>query len=242
MWMRAATGSLSGTARWPLAWLRANPARALVFAILIAYALAATIAVVSHWHLEDAGAYWNAAERLRAGEPLYFSSPNLSDSALYCYAPWFAAAWVPLSFLPRELVMLAWAAVLLGAAAYLIWPDWRSPASVSLSLLVLPDLLRVTSTGNVQGLMLATLAWGLRARWGPVAVGVAASLKLFPLLFAGLYLARREWRKLALAVALAVVLWLPAVLFDLSAYPHRVGFWSPGTLSTILVVVRLARR
>jgi hypothetical protein len=223
-------------------WLSANPVRAFAFAILIAYAVAALIAVPTHWHFEDAGAYWNAAERLREGGPLYFSSPDLGLPELYRYAPWFAFVWVPLTYLPTGLVMALWGVLLVAAAAWLIWPDWRSPASVALSLLVLPDLLRVTSTGNVQGLMLAALALGLRSRWGPLVIGLAASLKLFPLVFAGVYLWRREWRRLALAVGVTALLWLPALAFDLSLYPGRAGFWSPGMLSGVLVIARLLRR
>lgn len=217
-------------------WISANPARAFVFAILIAYALAALIAVPTHWHFEDAGAYWNAAERLREGGPLYFSSPDLGLPELYRYAPWFAFVWVPLTYLPAGLVMALWGVLLVAAAVWLIWPDWRSPASVALSLLVLPDLLRVTSTGNVQGLMLAALVLGLRSRWGPLVIGLAASLKVFPLAFAGVYLWRREWRKLALAIGVTVLLWLPTLAFDLSLYPGRAGVLAPGMLSTLLVL------
>lgn len=192
------------------------PARALVFAILLGYAIAATAAVATHWHFEDAGSYWNAALRLQSGAPLYFRSANLSDSALYWYAPWFAALWVPMTHLPRDLVMLGWGTLEVAALAYLLWPS-RHPASSALSLLLLPDLLRSASTGNVQVPMLALVLIGLRSRWGPVAIGVAASLKVIPILFAVLY----GWRKALIATAVAVALALPILFFDLSAYPKR---------------------
>lgn len=192
------------------------PARAFVFAILLGYAIAATAAVATHWHFEDVGSYWNAALRLQSGAPLYFRSANLSDSSLYWYAPWFAALWVPLTQLPRDLVMLGWGVMQLGALAYLLWPS-RHPASLALSLLLLPDLLRSASTGNVQVPMLALVLIGLRSRWGPVAIGVAASLKVIPILFAVLY----GWRKGLVATAVAMTLTAPILLFDLSVYPIR---------------------
>lgn len=213
-------------------WHIGNPVRAVVFAFLIAYALAAAIAVITHWYFEDASAYWLAAERLRVGEPLYIGG-GAADPTVYRYAPWFAAVWVPLSYLPYGLVMASWAVLLALSAAWLAWPNWRSPASVALTLLVLPDLLRVTSTGNVQGLMLAAIAYGLTSRWGPLLIGAAASLKGWPILFA------LPWwdRRTLLAVAVAVVLVAP-MLLDLSGYPTQRDLITPGTLSVVLVISR----
>lgn len=209
----------------------------VVFAILGAYALAATLAISTHWYFEDAGAYWEAALRLRAGEPLYVD--HLIDPELYRYAPWFAFAWVPLTFLPEPLVMAAWAGVLLVAAGWLVWPDWRNPVHVALSLLIYPDLLRVTSTGNVQPLLLALIAATLLTRWGPWVLGITASLKVFPLAFA-LYYGRR-WSRYAIAFGTAGVLIAPMLLFDLSGYPPR-DLISPGMLSILLVVAKVSRR
>lgn len=215
-------------------------ARLFVLVIAAAYAAVAVLVISTHWYMEDAGSYWGAALRLREGAPLYFTSANPFDSALYWYAPWFAALWIPLTYLPHGLVMALWGAALVAAAGYLIWPS-RSWASVALSLLLLPDLLRVTSTGNVQGLMLAGIAIALRSRWGPLVIAAAASLKVFPLLFAGVYLARREWAKLGLTIGLTALLWLPALAFDLSAYPQRAGLMTPGTLAILLVVAKMLR-
>jgi hypothetical protein len=202
--------------RQALRSITSAPARALVFAMLLGWALAATSAVATHWHFEDAGSYWNAALRLQSGAPLYFRSANLSDSALYWYSPWFAALWVPFTLLPRDAVMLGWAFLQMAALGYVLWPS-RHPASIALSFLLLPDLLRVASTGNVQVPMLALLLAGLRSRWGLVAIGVAASLKVFPIFFAVVY----GWRKALVSVGMAAILAAPILFFDLSAYPMR---------------------
>jgi hypothetical protein len=214
-WRQRLAATARGGRRSLLA-LTANPVRAFVFALLVGYALAATYAVVTHWHFEDAGSYWSAALRLQAGGSLYFSSANPSDSALYWYSPWFAALWVPLTMLPHAAVMVGWSLVQVAALGYLLWPS-RHPASVALSLLLMPDLLRTASTGNVQVPMLALLLAGLRTRWGPVVIGVAASLKVFPIILAVLY----GWRGALIAVGTAAILVAPVLLFDLSGYPTR---------------------
>src|SRR5688500_20166301 len=90
--------------------ISADPMRAVAFAILIAYALAALLAVTTHWYFEDADAYWNAAHRLRSGEPLYIGGG--AEPWTYRYAPWFAWVWVPRSFLPHTVVMSFWAVLL----------------------------------------------------------------------------------------------------------------------------------
>lgn len=212
--------------------ITANLPRAVVFAILIAYALAAVIAVTTHWYFEDADAYWHAAERLRSGEPLYVGGG--AEPWTYRYAPWFALAWVPASYLPHGLVMAVWAVLLALSAAWLAWPDWRSPASVALTLLVLPDLIRVTSTGNVQPLLLAAVAYGMTSRWGPLLIGAAASLKGWPILFA------LPWwdRRILVAVAVAALLVAP-LLLDSTGYPTSRELFTPGTLSIALVAARL---
>src|SRR5688500_15826301 len=107
--------------------ISANPMRAVAFAILIAYALAALLAVTTHWYFEDADAYSSAAHRLRSGEPLYIGGG--AEPWTYRYAPWFAWMWVPLSYLPHGLVMAAWGVLLALSAAWLAWPDWRSSVS-----------------------------------------------------------------------------------------------------------------
>jgi hypothetical protein len=207
---------------------------AAVFVLLIGYSLAATIAVADHWYFQDADAYWLAAQRLREGQPLYVTALDPAQPELYRYAPWFAYLWVPLTYLPHAVVMTLWAAVLAAAALWLIRPIW-TPAGVALALLCFPDLLRVTSTGNVQPLLLAVIAYGLTSRWGPLLIGAMSSLKGWPLAFALWW-----WdRRLIYAAAIAVALVAPIVLFDMSAYPTSRQLWTPGMLSAALIIPRL---
>lgn len=187
----------------------------------------------------DGEAYWSAALRLRAGEPLYFQLANTNDPSLYWYAPWFAAAWVPLTFLPHDAVMTAWTLLLAASLVYLSWPLLRhpTPASVALFALAGIGLSRTILIGNVQPLMLAAVAWGLQRRSGPILIAASASLKIFPLLFALVYVRRRDWRRLAVTLVATALLWLPALFFDLAEYP--VGSINPPLPLPVMLAVAL---
>jgi hypothetical protein len=77
--------------------------------------------------------------------------------------------------------------------------------------------------GNVHAALVAMLVYALGTRWGPIAIGVAASLKIFPIGYAAVYVARREWGKALVAAGVALALWAPALLYGLGAYPTEVG-------------------
>ena len=51
--------------------------RLLVIALVVGLGISQLILSGSDWHLRDAGAYWEAAGRLRNGESLY---PSIVDS------------------------------------------------------------------------------------------------------------------------------------------------------------------
>jgi Glycosyltransferase family 87 len=187
----------------------------------------------------DAEAYWQAALRLRDGLPLYFQSSNTGDAGLYWYAPWFAAAWVPLTLLPHDPVMTAWVVLQGLALGYLVLPLLRTPAGAALALLVGSLLVRTVLIGQVHVLMLAALAWGLRRRCGPIVIAAACSLKIFPILFAIRYLRRHQWRTFALTVGLSALLWAPILLFDFAQYP-RGGFNPPIPLPLMLAGAAVA--
>jgi hypothetical protein len=171
----------------------------------------------------DVAAYWNAAERLRDGQPLYVpGEPNASD--LYRYAPWFAAAWVPLTFLPRDAVVAGWVALMVVAAVVSTVPLlWRGPTGWAAFALFLPLQLQGAIFGNVQPLLVLMLMWGVERRSGPLWVAIGASLKAVPLVLALVYAGRGEFGKAGWALALTVILVAPMLLFDLSSYPTRPG-------------------
>jgi hypothetical protein len=171
----------------------------------------------------DMDAYWNAAMRLREGQTLY-AHGTVTDSDLYRYAPWFAYAWVPVTYLPKGAVLFGWMVLCLAAAVASCAPLlWRGPAGWATLALLLPFQLEGAAFGNVQPLLVLVLLWGVDRRSGPVWVAVAASLKVAPAALALVYASRGEWRRAALAAGLTAGLVLPMLAFDLSGYSTDIG-------------------
>jgi hypothetical protein len=209
-----------------------SPARRLPLRLVAAAPIAVLIALTA-WALltyaisrepgVDVAAYWNAAERLRAGEPLYAGgASNASD--LYRYTPWFAYAWIPLTYLPRDLVTAGWIGLMLATAMLSTLPLLRrGPAGWAAWAVFTPLQLAGAVFGNVQPLLVLMLLWGVERRTGPLWIAIGASLKAVPILLALVYAGRGEWRRAALAAALTAVLVVPTFLFDLSGYSTAAG-------------------
>ncbi len=107
----------------------------------------------------------------------------------FYYAPPFAQAFWPLTFLPFPVVAAAWAALLLGAL-WLLLGAWSLPA-----LLFVPIAQDIYS-GNVNLLLAAVAAWGLRWPW---LWAFPLFTKVTPGVGLAWFAARREWRSLAAA-------------------------------------------
>jgi hypothetical protein len=206
-------------------------ARTVALGVIIGIGLFNLYQAVTNWTLSDAGAYWLAATRLREGEPLYPELASVDASEVYRYAPWFAWLAVPFTLLPQWLAGVLWSVILLAASAVALAPLVRMQAWVQVALFA-PILVGISAVGNVQPLIIAPLMWTMERRGGPIFVALAASLKVFPLLLALVYAGRRQWGRLATAVVVTVVLWVPAPLFyDMRTYPTDPG--QAGFLVTI---------
>jgi hypothetical protein len=197
-------------------------ARTVALAVIIGIGLFNVYAAVTHWTLSDAAAYWQAGLRIRDGEPLYPVLSNVDASEVYRYAPWFAWAAVPFTFLPQQLAGAVWSVILLLASAVALVPLVRSRAWL-LVVFFAPILIGISAVGNVQPLVVAPLVWGVDRRGGPLAIGAAASLKIFPILFALVYVGRGQWWRAAASLAVAALLWAPALLYDLHGYATDAG-------------------
>jgi alpha-1,2-mannosyltransferase len=196
-----------------------------VVALLFAMMIVRIWLIAGDWSFGDVNAYWLAAERLKHGEPLYLGSLDPDSYRVFRYAPWFAWLWVPLSYLPRTLVDWGWAAILAVASGAVLvgLVRLRSMAAWALAFIMAPWLLSLVQVGNIQPLVVATLAYGI-SRWsGPIWIGVSASLKLVPLEFVLIYVARREWGRILLSVLVTALLLAPMLLFDLSGYTTAPG-------------------
>lgn len=224
-----------------------------VIGIAAGIGIASLAFAIRSWTMEDMHVYLEAAERLRAGEALYSTTNPL---AAYQYAPWFAAAWIPLTLLPREVVAVTWTSLLLTASLVCVLPLIRqnTPAAWALTLVALPVLVFSSArSGNVQPLLVAGLVVGLERRWGPAAIAVAASLKAFPLALALVYIGRGQWLRAAATIGLTLVLVGPMLAFDLADYTAdgpRVGtlfaaspiLWALPVVLLAAITLRLARR
>lgn len=225
-------------------------ARTVALAVIMGVGIVNLYWAVTGWTLSDADAYWNAALRLRAGEPLYPLLSNVDASEVYRYAPWFAWLAVPFTFLPVQLAGAIWSAILLGASALALIPLARARAWLLVAFFA-PILVGISAVGNAQALMVAALVWGVERRSGPFWIGVAASLKIFPILFAAVYLGRGQWVRAAVAVAISGLLWAPALLYDLRGYATEAGqaaslisvpiIWAVVVVTAVGATLRLAR-
>ena len=208
---------------------RVGWARLLALAVACGFGIAFVWANVRSWNLEDMDAYWNAAQRLRDGLPLFPAVADPGAADVFRYAPWFAWLWIPLTYLPKVAVQVGWSAVLLASVAVALATVLRrrSVATICLAALLGGLLVRTASTGNVHALLIAALTFGVPRRSGPVWIGIAASLKFAPIAYALVYVGRGEWRRAALSVLVAAVLVAPALLYDLGDYPIDPGAgWS----------------
>jgi hypothetical protein len=198
--------------------------RNVVMAVLLGYLAYTAASWFLVWDPADGGAYYDAAMRLTHGQPLY---PPIHPEAheVYRYAPWFAAAWIPLTSLPRDVALHAWSLAMLACAVAAVWPLLSRPswARVALAILIGQTLVETAMFGNAHPLVVALLVWTAGRRSFPAWVGVAASIKLVPLAFVVVWAGRRQWLQAAVAVGVAALLFAPMLLFDLGSYPTDPG-------------------
>ena len=200
----------------------ARLARIVALAVIIGIGFNHVYWSVVDWHLDDMNAYWDAGVRLRQGQPLFPPVTDVLASEVYRYSPWFAWLWAPITLLPRELVNVLWSIVLLAASVAAVVPLARRGAWIGVAFF-LPILIGISAGGNVHALLVAALVLGVERRSGPLWIGVAASLKLFPILFALTYLGRRQWWRAAATALIAAVLLAPFALYDLTNYVTTAG-------------------
>jgi hypothetical protein len=240
----------TGAGWWPRPSRRVvRLARIVVLAFVIGLGISHLYFAITDWSQTDATAYCTAAMRLREGQQLYPVVSNVEASSVYRYAPWFAWLTVPFTFLPVQVAAAIWSTVLIVASYLAVVPLVRHGAWIQAGFFF-PILIGISAYGNVHALLIAVLVWTVERRSGPLWIGIAASLKIFPILFALTYLGRGQWMRAAVAVVVGGLLWAPALLYDLTGYvtdPGEAGlFGSTGLYLavgalTIVATVALAR-
>jgi len=191
-------------------------AQGIAIAIVVGIAIVTLIWAVTDLHFNDLRSYQAAALRLREGEQLY--GGDVTPFNKYYYAPWFAFTFVPLSYLPWELLAVGWTSFTVASSVVAVWPlaSHGSLAGRLAAAILGPVLVALSISGNVHAPMLALLVLLLPTRWGPLAIGIAASLKATPILLVMAYVGNREWSRAAVAVLVAAALWAPILLFELA--------------------------
>jgi hypothetical protein len=210
-------------------------ARLLSIGLIASFSLAIVTgwAIGGGWKLIDMDVYWTAGQQWRATGSPYTLTATTTDHTVFRYAPWFAALWVPLTYLPRPLIDVGWSLVLVVAATTAVIPVLRAygTRAVPFAMLMLGLLVGMAASGNVQPLMIAWLVWGVERRSGPLWIALAASLKAVPLLYVIVYAGRRQWWRAAATLVLTALLTAPMLLFDLP--PLVTDFGGSNSLSNI---------
>jgi alpha-1,2-mannosyltransferase len=204
-----------------------------VLILLLAAPQAVVLALwpAAHVLLIDLQVYVAGGAHLLAGEPLYAGGVLLDLP--FVYPPIAAVLFAPLTFVPLTLLKIAWTVVgvaLLVAVVRRCAPGLPPGTIVLLVALALwLDPVRTTLyLGQVNVVLLALVVLDLtrRSRWTGVGLGIAAAVKLTPLLFVAYLLLTRRFR--AAATALATFVGATA-LGVLVAPADSAQYWLRGT-------------
>ncbi len=193
----------------------------------------------------DVGVYWGTAHWWRDGGSIYsYTHPGTAYG--FTYPPFALLCLSPLGVLNWPAAVLAALLVNLACLVWLIrtlvepmvtrhgWPRWSALVLAGSALAVFGPVRDTVSFGQVN-LALLVLVWSdlqrlagpARRTWAGVGIGLAAAVKLTPLLFIGYLLVTRQWRAARTAgatFAAATVAAAVLVPADSFAYWTRVLF------------------
>lgn len=182
--------------------------------------------------LADATAYYEAASRLNAGQPLYPAGVDPNSNHIYLYPPLLAIAMRPFALLPFPAFALLWELVVIGSfVALLRYLGVRRKAVwLSIGLLGVPIGWALTVA---QAHIPFTYLLALGQPWS---IALAANLKLTPVLIALWWLGRRDYQSfgaflawMGLFAAVQAALELPGSI----AFFSNVGFEQIGEVRNI---------
>jgi alpha-1,2-mannosyltransferase len=201
--------------------------------VLAAQAVVFALWPDAHALLIDLQVYRAGGEHVLAGAPLYEGGVLLDLP--FVYPPFAAVLFAPLALLPLGLLKALWTGAGIALLAYVVHrcaPRAGLPVAVLLAVVATAlDPVRTTLyLGQINIVLLALVAGDLLGRPGSrfrgVGIGLAAAVKLTPLLFLGYLLATRRWRAAATALATFVA---AAALGFAFAPADSVAFWFEGT-------------
>jgi alpha-1,2-mannosyltransferase len=231
----------TGTRRWPRRALAAGWLLALPSAFL-GYGLAGWL---RGWALgADSSVYRAGAVLLLHGHSPYVVSDLGYLHLSFTYPPAAALLFTPLAALPAQLAWAVMAAasalalalairVAIAAVPYWRFPAWSTPLLTAAMLCLVP-VWRTIALGQVNVLLMAMVAVDVLAvtargsRWGGLLTGVAAAVKLVPLIFIAHLLL--TGKRTAAARALAVFAGLQGL--TLAIAPRDSAYWTSYVFQT----------
>jgi hypothetical protein len=207
--------------------------------------------------LVDIHAYYEAAQRLNTGLPLYAAAGGVNSPHYYFYPPLLAILFRPLALLPFEVAAAIWEGCMLAAFFGTLWLLGlrRRRTWIAVGILAGPIAWTLT-VGQAQSLVTLLLTLG-----NPAAVAVAGQLKILPALVALYWLGRRDWRSLRWFIGWSLLLIVGQLIVEpagsiaflrstnlglvgqvnnLSPYVVSPVLWSVLAIAGLLVTIRLA--
>lgn len=182
--------------------------------------------------LIDVRAYYDAAVRLNAGQPLYLAGGDPTRPTYYFYPPLMAILMRPFAVLPFHVFALGWACVVLASFVSLVRTLGAGRRTfLALGLLGMP-LGWALAVGQAHIPMTLLVAIGQ-----PWSIALAANVKLFPILIAVWWLGRRNFQAVSALIAWTLVL----VVFQLLLEPTgSLAFFSAVGLDQVAGVQNLS--
>ena len=220
---------------------RAATRRAGTYALIALAVLGAAAGVAIAWMhvvgdpLNDAHAYFEAAARLNAGQPLYPAGIDPNSNHIYLYPPLLAVLLRPLALLGYPAFAFFWELAVIGSFVLLLryLGVRRQSTWIAIGILGIP-IGWALSVAQAHVPMTLLLALGQ-----PWSIAIAANIKLFPALIVLYWLGRREWQSAAAFVIWAGLVALAQLVIEPTGtidYVRQLGLeqlGEPGVLRNI---------
>ena len=215
-------------------------AGAAVFAIAVAAYLAAIAIHPSNAMLKafDLRVYLDGGSLVRtAPGTLYSWNLKGMPGIKFTYTPFAAMVFAALSYVPWRVLEAVAVVASIAALVTTLWIAFRElgmrdrTGRAGAALLVaglafwLEPVQRALFLGQVELLLMVLIVWDMcqpdRRRWKGAGVGIAAAIKLVPLIFIAYLLLTRRFR----AAVVAIVVFVVTIVAGFAALPHASTQW-----------------
>jgi len=169
--------------------------------------------------------------------PVYGETSGLGWPMHYRYPPLFLLLFAPLAMLPLGPAAAVWVVAKISTLGWLLVEAWRRGLQPAMTywivpfLFIAPYIIEEFRYGNAQFFVVALAIAGLwTARSRPAlagaVLGLAISVKVWPLFFLPYLAARRDWKPVAYTLGFVLVLAvLPSIYFGVQGNIDLLGQW-----------------